>query len=456
VTDAAGATSKQEWTLQISSSDTQTSSSSSNSIGAISGKFTFPPEKTVFGGEINRIVWELSGEPNRLVLVYQPENTQQLNLLAELPSNARSFVWDVSNISNGRYQLFLQAKSPDGKLMPLATLKDIQVDNPATGEVGSKTLVLNVQPIPETAVTNLRPEITGELVAAAGQKIDPATLVLEVDGLIRTNWCKQTADNKFSCSPAIDLAPGLHKVRIGIQTTSKTLAVKEWTFTTVKPAEGIGSGFSLNLGGIFSGVASWNWPLIILICIVSMLLLVLPTAAFLIWRRAQQEQQDVTAVQYTIGEENLEPAINEGSFYVIPTAAPAKPESKPAETKPEPKPEAKPKASGSVEDLDPTKFNSYEEYLKAVNAKLSATEPVYVMAPATTTQVEENYITTPDYMAEINKQEEQKAKEAEKAKEKEAEKSKPPEPKPETKPEPKPEEKKAGSSNDMPDWLRPV
>lgn len=414
VKDSLGASSQQQWELTVLSREVTSSTTTSGQVQGTSTsqptsdpiptdkiKIDAPTAISNFLGESNRIAWSVSEfagfKVERFVLGYIAQDSGEFQLLAELPENTRSFIWDVRNLVNAKYTIILQARTTDGQVLE-ARSAQFNIDNPAAGDIVSRPLIVNLSPAEGSETENLRPVLSGEFARPQGGQIDPDTFVFEVDGINRRDWCERVGEADFSCQSSQDMEPGLHRARVGIQSKDKQLAVREWTFVLKAPPASVGDQASSILAGV-------NWQLLILLCLFVLILVLLPWGVYALWRRREQRVSE-SEVVYQTGNNEYDvyytpQPVNENIF-VIPE--PELPDlsgnyAKPAEPKPEPKvtatvkEEPKPNAVKTAEKptpkpadkpkevyIDPTQYSTYEDYLKAVNS--TTTTKVEVKEPA--------------------------------------------------------------------------
>lgn len=417
VRDALGASSQQEWELTILSREVTSSTTTTGQVNGTSTsqsanadpvptdkiKLDAPAANSNFLGESNRVAWSVSEfagfKVERFILGYIAQDSGESHLLAELPENTRSFIWDVRNLANAKYAIVLQARTTDGQILEARSAL-FNIDNPAAGEVVSRPLIVNLSPAEGSETENLRPVLSGEFARPQGGQIDPDSFVFEVDGINRRDWCERVGEADFSCQSPQDMEPGLHRARVGIQSKDKQLAVREWTFVLKAPPASAGDQAASILAGV-------NWQLLIFLCLFVLILVLLPWGVYLLWRRREQ-RIGTSEVVYQTGNNEYDvyytpqPA-NENIFVIPEPNLPdlsgnyaetksqpeqkvtvnvkeepnSQPAVKPAE-KPAPKPADKPKEVY----IDPTQYSTYEDYLKAVNSTTNTKVEVKEQKPA--------------------------------------------------------------------------
>lgn len=355
------------------------SNTSSSSIPS-RGEFDLPALGSILNGEFNRIQWSFKQAPTaEISLSYHLVGAgQPAKLIAKLPPEAKTFIWDVSGIVNGQYylEIFTQIGGTNETFRSPVFL----IDNPGRATETAKPLIVVSSPLANTVVNDQRPLISGSFVTASGDRPQPESFVLEINGEDRTSLC-QVNTSGFNCQGGPSLLAGLQKIRASYRTVSQQTGVAEWSFS-VNPIP----GSRTNFGGI--NLADVNWLLVGIVAILIFLVIFLPWFVWTRWR-----QRIITTERYTSND--YEPEVRETRTV------------KEKETQTNVISVTQNTTTTVVSDagyIDPAAYTSYEDYLKAVSQKLAESEKTYVVSsPQSDKEIvetelnEQNMISVPDY-----------------------------------------------------------
>lgn len=358
----------------------ETGTTSSASSLPARGEFSLPALGSILNGEFNRVQWSFKQAPTaEISLSYHLVGAgQPAKLIAKLPPEAKSFIWDVSGIVNGQY--YLEIATQVAGTSEIFRSPVFLIDNPGRATETAKPLIVISSPLANTVVNDQRPLISGSFVAASGDRPQPESFTLEINGEDRTSIC-QVNTSGFNCQGGPSLLAGLQKIRASYRTTSQQTGVAEWSFS-VNPIPGTRTNF----GGI--NLADVNWLLVGIIMILVFLVIFLP---WFVWTRWRQR----TIVKESYINEDYEPQVKE--THIV----------KEKETQTNIVPVTQNTTTTVVSDagyIDPAAYTSYEDYLKAVSQKLAESEKTYVVSsPQSDKEIieaevsEQNMISVPDY-----------------------------------------------------------
>jgi hypothetical protein len=283
-----------------SSSSSTSSSTSSAEPKDVQINISEPKLEDELSGKSNKIAWSVASEIaigiKEFNIYYFPAaQPTEKRLIAKVAATVRSYIWDVSGVQDGNYQIALELVD-DQSFSYTQTSQTFSIANqqvpPSDENITTRPLIINVLPAPESNITERTPVIYGEFSAPVGANIDPSTFSLRIDDFDRTSWCETITAQEFSCAVDRELELGVHKVQVGIKDTEKRVAAKEWSFTIGEAPVASGDDSEAGAGAISIFGRTLTTGSIILaciICMVALVLLLVPWWLYLIWRRRHED-----------------------------------------------------------------------------------------------------------------------------------------------------------------------
>ncbi len=297
VQDAFGGTASQQFQLSVVSPSTNPTPTpnpnpnptptptTTNKPGSVT--ITFPVANSELKGATNQVSWTAT-DPDGIKDVKLAYSTDKSNwqAIATVAGDKTNFVWDVSKLTDGSY--YLQVTITDNlDATTTATSEKFTVANTTAPipSTATKPLIISVKPEDATNVTDTKPEISGQFTPPANSAIDPATFLLKLDQTDISTTCTVTASG-FKCTPASDLALGVHNVHAEVKSTDGQTAIREWAFTIVaKPTDTTTSPAG-------SQISSQTVIIVLVACCLLALLVLIPWLLFILWRRRNQAKED--------------------------------------------------------------------------------------------------------------------------------------------------------------------
>ena len=256
-------------------------------------KFESPTSSSILNGNSNKVNWNLSNIEGETQTLELSRDGISWSLISKLQGGEKDFDWDVISIESGGYIIRLSLADSSGETYARFVSKRFIIANQPAESVESVPLIYSVSPSEDSAIEILRPNISGRLVASDGAEIDTDSVQVFLDGIEIIDGC-QTSVGNFNCELDRDLNIGLHKLKVLVTDSFSISAEKEWTFSVLGEEEITEESFEpieespFQLGNLSQS------SLIIIVgvfCLI-LLLLIIPWALYIIWRRKNKENED--------------------------------------------------------------------------------------------------------------------------------------------------------------------
>lgn len=281
VTDGNGGQTSQEFTIQVLEQPTP----DPGSVVLIS-----PTEDSVFRDDKeNKIEWtmnNLSGI-SKIILAYSTD-AETWNEIAELGASTTAYIWKIENLSSGDYYIRVQIITSDG-----TTYEDVSdqfsLINSSDENIQDSSSIIEVEPGEDSENKQIS-EIKAKLVPSQGASINKESLLVLLDDEEVTDSCQIDGDI-LTCSFDEPLSEGNHKVYMEFEDSAGKKTSKQWFFSV--KGEEKESESSTNID------ANRTILIILGICGLVLLLLVIPWMLYLMWRRRNEDQTNISADTYS-------------------------------------------------------------------------------------------------------------------------------------------------------------
>ncbi|MCA9378836.1 hypothetical protein KC640_00250 [Candidatus Dojkabacteria bacterium] len=317
VTDSFGATTQQTFTLTvIAPSAPAPENQTSDGQTPVTLEITSPNASSEFWGTANQLSWELSGTSRVTSLsIYYAANSGEWVKLVDLGKTETKYVWDVSEIVPGDYQVMLVARLNDGSEVTTTspTFKIINTPSQQT----DKPVIYDVLPSDGSEIRDTKPSISGKYLPAIGHEIIPATFKLTIDGTEHSDKCEAT-NMGFKCQLDNELASGEHQLQVSVDDTSAQTASHSWSFQITGQTSAADQEQTVNVLGQTLAYRSLIWVLVI--CCALLFLLIVPWLLYRLWKNRDEDDAKVddSAWQYTTSNPDNPTQPNVEVNYVYP------------------------------------------------------------------------------------------------------------------------------------------
>lgn len=200
------------------------------------------------------------------------------------------YTWDISEIADDKYFLRFKVTDLQGSTTE-EVVSNINIRN--NDDITSNPLIYELRPENSSEINTLRPEISAKFIPSTGSSIDTESFSISLDDNDILDTCSLTTEG-FICKLTQDLEIGKHKVLAKVSDTSDKSTEQEWFFDITEvliPDDSEDQGNVVNIFGRTIPVATLIT--IVLICLLSILLLLIPWAIFLFIQNRRRNKTKV-------------------------------------------------------------------------------------------------------------------------------------------------------------------
>ncbi len=286
--------------------------------------FINPTENQIFKGANNKISWKIvdpDGLAEGYLLFAKSEVNPEFDIIFDFNSiETTSFIWDVTNLADGKYFLNLVAIDSDQvetvKRSPTFIIQNQEPVEPEP-EPGAMIEFRNLLPQNDATLNLRRPEVTGQFLASEGAEPDISTFQFFLNGEDKTNSCTVSLVD-FKCVVDQDLVDGTYEIKLVIK--AKEGETTEVTSSFNIDAEEIVSfptdGDNVPFLGIMIPRSVVN--LVLILCALTFLLLFIPWLLIRMWKKDDTEEDEVVTTTTTDYSDPYS-TFDTSSYFVTPT-----------------------------------------------------------------------------------------------------------------------------------------